>query len=166
MAEDFKVQGADALHELGKRLKAAGGPEVVKELQKALRLAAKPVTPATRAEALRRLPSTGGSTKRAKKDPLNKRVAKAPQRVTARVGNTTASVRVTVAGKKSGAYGANVGKLRHPVFARKGQPRKWVSQNVRPGWFDDPAERVAETSARDEIVDVMNEFAKRLTRPL
>ncbi len=165
MAEDFRVEGADALLQLGKRLKAAGGAPVMKELRKALQAGAKPITPATRKEALRRLPSTGGSTKRAKKDPLNKRVAKAPQRVTARVGNTTASVRVTVAGKKSGAYGANVGKVRHPVFARKGQPRKWVSQDVRPGWFDDPAEREA-PKAQDEIVDVMTEFAKRLTRPL
>ncbi len=166
MAEDdFRVEGADALLQLGKRLKASQGTPVVKELQKALQVGAKPIVPATRAEALRRLPSTGGSTKRAKKDPLNKRVAKAPQRVTARIGNTTATVRVTVAGKRSGAYGANVGKVRHPVFARPGKPRKFVDQSVRPGWFDEPA-RAEGIKARDDVVQTMTDFAERLTRPL
>ncbi len=157
MAEHFKVQGADALLELGKRLKAAGGPEVVKELQKGLRAAAKPVIPATRAEALRRLPKAGG---------LNQRVAKAPQRVTARIGNTTASVRVTVAGKRSGAYGANVGLIRHPVFATELPWRgRWATTRVPSGWFDEPAQAEG-LKARDDVVQAMTDFAERLTRPL
>ncbi len=152
MAEDFKVQGADALLELGKRLKASGGAPVMKELRQALQAGAKPIVPATREEARRRLPSRGG---------LNERVAKAPQRVTARVGNTTATVRVTVAGKRSGAYGANIGKVRHPVFGR----RTFVEQRVQPGWHTDTAEREA-PKAREDIVDVMVDFSKRLTKHL
>lgn len=155
--EAFRVEGADALLKLGKRLKANHGQPVVKELQKALVKGAKPITPAARANTSR-LPQAGG---------LAARVKKAPIRTTARIGNTTTSVRVSVAGKKSGAYGANVGKVRHPVFGRKGSDgkRRFVEQDVPPGWFDDAAESEG-PKAREDVVTVMTDFAERLTKPL
>lgn len=152
VADDFKVTGAADLLKLGHRLKAEQGVSVLKELTKALQKGAKPIVPATRQEALRRLPKRGG---------LAARVAKAPQRVTARIGSTSASVRITVGGKKSGAYGANIGTVRHPVFGRK----RYVNQSVRPGWHTDTAEKEA-PKARADVVDVMERFADRLTRPL
>jgi hypothetical protein len=40
----------------------------------------------------------------------------------------------------------NAGLLRHPVFADRGAPRRswrWRDQDVRAGWFDDPAAAAA-----------------------
>ena len=40
----------------------------------------------------------------------------------------------------------NDGLLRHPVFADRGAPRRswrWRDQDVKPRWFDDPAEAAA-----------------------
>lgn len=153
MADDFLVQGSEAFGQLAKRLKAAGRGDLVKELQQAGKAAVKPITPKSRQRALERLPSTGG---------LNRRVAKAPQRVTARTGGSTASVRVTVAGKKSGAYKANEGSVRHPVFGRRGT---FAETKVRPGWFSDTVEEET-PRAREEFVDVLEQYAKKLARPL
>lgn len=152
MARDFEVHGADQLAALSRRMKEAGAGDLRKEMQKALRQAVKPLTPASRAEARRRLPNRGG---------LADRVAKAPQRQTARSGATTTSVRVTVAGKKSGAAGADAGVIRHPIFGR----RQFVNQRVRPGWFSDTADRERQQMSA-AVVTVLEDYAERLTRPL
>lgn len=152
MADDFRIEGADAMLQLGKRMKAAGRGDLLKAMNKELKVAPKRVTTASRKNTSR-LPTSGG---------LAQRVAKAPQRVTSRVGNTTASVRVTVAGKKSGAWGANKGKVRHLVF---GRPGSWVTQDVEPGWFDDAVESES-PEIRDDVVDVLTEYAEKMTRRL
>lgn len=150
MAEDFRVEGAEAFYRLGKRMKSVGRGDLLKEMNKALQTSIKPLTPASRAEAMRRLPARGG---------LNKLVAKSPQRTTARVGGTTASARTTVAGKKSGAYGADKGKVRHKTFGRK----PWQDQSVPPGWFSDTAEKM-QPEIRDEVVKTLADYAERVAR--
>ncbi len=148
---DVSVSGADRFKALSDQLRAAGRGDLVKELQKALRDAVKPITPKSRAEATKRLPQSGG---------LAGKVAKAPQRVTARAGQSSASLRLTIAGKRSGAYGADKGKVRHPVFGRRG---KWVEQQVKPGWFTDVVE-AEKPQVRDEVVKVLDDFRDRIIR--
>ena len=129
----FEAKGAEDFLRASKALKAAGEQELRKELNKALRDAAKPLIADTRAEAERILPKRGG---------LAKRVAKTPQRVQVRTGQDTAGVRIVVGKSNSGARAANEGTVRHPVF---GDRDKFVEQRVPPGWFTRPLEEGAPT---------------------
>ena len=154
MPEDFSVRGASQFDELARRMRAAGEGDLLKELTKSLRLAVKPVTPASRAEARRRLPRAGG---------LAERVARAPQRITARAGRTSTSVRLTVVGKKSGAAGADAGLVRHPVFGRG--RASFVEQRVPAGWFTDTVEGQREGMQAD-VVGVLDDYTEQLARRL
>lgn len=128
---------------LSKGLKAtAAGQAALKNLLKELRTSAKSdVVDETRKVARVTLPRKGG---------LNVLVAKTPQRITARAGNTTATVSITIKGrsKGSGASQSDTGRVRHPVFNQTvaatkigGKERRlFVSQRVRPGWFTNTAE--------------------------
>lgn len=124
MADDFEIRGADQFLALSKALKHAGRTELRKELNKAMRVGAKPLIPKARAEALARLPQRGG---------LAKQISKEPARVQTRTGKDP-GVRVVVGKKRGGARQSNRGVIRHPVF---GNRERWVDQQVRPGWFDD-----------------------------
>ena len=125
MSDAFEVRGADQFFELSKALKHAGRTELRKELNKAMRVGAKPLIPKARAEAMRRLPQRGG---------LAKQVSKEPARVQTRTGKDP-GVRIVVGKRNGGARQANRGVIRHPVF---GNRDVWVDQQVKPGWFDDP----------------------------
>lgn len=146
MADDFEVQGADQFLELSKALKHAGHGELRKELNKRIRVAAKPLIPKARAEAMTRLPQRGG---------LAKQIAKEPIRVQTRTGRDP-GVRIVVGKKNGGARSANRGRLRHPLF---GNRERWFEQTVKPGWFDDPMAagapeiRKGVEQAIDSIVD-------------
>ncbi len=157
-APDVGVRGAEQFEQLARRMRAAGRGDLLKELQKALKLAVKPVTPKTRARARQVLPTRGG---------LAARVARAPQRVTARAGNTTTSVRVTVAGKRSGAAAADAGRVRHPVFDRKNAQGKrvFVEQNVTPGWFSGVVE-AERGQVGEDVTQVLEEYTERLAREI
>jgi hypothetical protein len=123
---DFEINGADQFLKLSKALKAAGATQLRKELNKGLRQATKPLIADTRASALEHLPKAGG---------LAALVAKSPQRVRVTTGKDPGVSIVVAGGKKSGAYGAEIGVVRHPVFGHKD---RFVSQNVKPGWFSEP----------------------------
>lgn len=134
---------------------AADGDVLVKDMLKGFKTSAKKLVPETRRVALQTLPRRGG---------LAKRVAKAPQRVVARVGNTTASVAVVVSGRKkgTGASQSDAGRVRHPVFNRvNAQGRRiFVGQDVRPGWFTRTADFYRVDIERD-LIDVMDEVGRR-----
>ncbi len=151
MPDDFVLTGGEDLYRLGRRMKAAGAGALLKEMSKASNKALDPLIPKTRAVAQRRLPQRNG---------LAQRVAKAPQRKTTRVGATSATVRLTVAGKRSGAYGADVGTVRHPVFGRRSN---FVDQKVIPGWFSDTVENEA-PQVREDIAAVLEDYAERFAR--
>lgn len=143
------MAGPDAeLRDLAKDLRrTAEGKVLLKALLKRLRETAKrEITPESRRRALTILPSRGG---------LAARVAKSPQRITARAGNTTATVAVTVPGKSkgSGAADADRGSVRHPVFnqTRADGGRVFVTQNVPPRWFSDTAEKAAPAVVKDAL---------------
>ena len=147
------AQGADAFLALSKRLKAAGNGELRKELHKAVREAGKPLIPKVRAAALRDLPSAGG---------LNRRIAKKPYRAQARTGVKTAGLRIT--GGKVDPRINNQGRIAHPVF---GRPNSTVVQNVpgARGYFDETIRDEA-PQIREDVTEVLVDFARRLTRPL
>lgn len=151
MADDFEIRGADEFLRLSKALKHAGRTELRKDLTNGLKRAARPLTPKTRAEALRRLPQRGG---------LAAQVAKEPQRVQVRTGVETAGVRLVVGKKRGGAQAANRGVIRHPVF---GNRDVWVSQSVPPGWFDETIKGEA-PAIRRELEKVLEDIAERVVR--
>lgn len=148
---DFEIRGADEFLRLSKALKAAGRGDLRKALTAGIKKAAKPLIGKSRDEARARLPQRGG---------LAAVVAKAPQRVQVRTGAKTAGVRIVVGGKGGAARGANAGVIRHPVFGNRGV---WVSQKVRPGWFEDPMNDGAPI-VRPEIERAMEDVAEQVVR--
>lgn len=145
---DFEVRGADEFHKLSKALKAAGRTDLRKELNKALRDAAKPLIAKTRAVARAQLPHHGG---------LAESVAKAPQRVQVRTGDQTAGVRIVASGP---VKGANSGVVRHPTW---GNREKFVEQKVPGGWFD---ETLADSApeARPHLEAALEQIAEQIVR--
>lgn len=152
----ISIAGTDDLYDFARSLRQQGnGEELVKDMLKAFKVAAKKLTPETRKVALEVLPRRGG---------LARLVAKAPQRVVARVGNTTASVAVVVSGRRkgTGASQADAGRVRHPVFNRvNAQGRRiFVGQDVRAGWFTRTAAFHA-VDVQREVIEAMDEAARR-----
>lgn len=144
---DVSITGADRLKTVARNLEAAGRGDLVKELRSTLRVAAKPLIPHSRAEALRRLPQSGG---------LARLVAKTPQRITVSTGRG-AAVKLSIGKKGSGARAADAGTVRHPTFGR----RPFVSQPVQPGWASDTFEQEG-PAIREDVVRALDRFADRL----
>ncbi len=145
---EFRVEGAEQFLQLSKALKAAGQTELRKELNKGLRLAAKPLIAQTRAAATAELPKRGG---------LGRSVAKAPQRVVVATGARTVGVRIVAKGP---VRGANAGTVRHPVF---GHRDRFVSQQVPGGWFDRTLEGAAD-SVTPAILAAMDAVMEAVVR--
>lgn len=144
----------DALLELSKRLKQAGGSgrgSLRSEMHKAVKKAAQPLPKAVQEEAGRRLPQRGG---------LAKEIAKRKPKVSLRTGMRTGGVRIR--DDKTDRRINDQGRIAHPVF---GRPRSTVVQ-FHPGskgYFSEPLEAAA-PQIRDDITDVMADFAQRLLR--
>lgn len=152
------IQGADDFLKLSKALKAAGQTELRKELNKAMRLAAKPLIPKVRAAASAELPKHGK---------LNQRIARKPYRAQVRTGVTTAGVRIV--GTKVDPRINNQGRVAHPVFGRTGRPANGgvntVVQSVPAarGYFD--ATLIASRlQIRNDLIRVLDEFADRIVK--
>lgn len=152
---DFQVTGADDFYRLSKALKAAGRTEMRKQLNKAVREAAKPVIKDVKAAARSDLPHGGG---------LNERMAKARTVIKTKTGKDP-GVTVAMPQKQEGYL---TGNIRHPVFAtkvrihRKSSKRKdgtvghyrdgarggkarWAPQKINGDWFDGTVEKSAPT---------------------
>lgn len=149
---DVDVRGGEDFFRLSKALKAAGQTDLRKELNKALRAAAKPLIPKTRAAARVRLPRAGG---------MAEAVARASQRVQVRTGAKTAGVRVVVS-KTTAARAANKGAVRHPVFGSD----RWVTQEIpkAEGWFDETLNEEAPKVAQPAIEQALESIASRVVR--
>jgi len=143
------VRGAEDFLALSKHLKAAGRTDLRKELNKAMRDAAKPLIPKVRDAARKNLPKAGG---------LNERIARKPFRVQTRTGATTAGVRIV--GTKVDPR-INEGRIYHPVFGRK----PGVVQRVRKaeGYFDKTLSK-AGPDVRDDLTKALSDFTKRVLR--
>lgn len=76
-----------------------------------------------RGSAASTLPTSGG---------LAQELARGKISIRTRLSGTSASVKV----RSERGASADTGTLRHPVF----KTGRWVSQQVRPGWFTEPLE--------------------------
>lgn len=146
--------GARAFYELSKRLKQAGGSgkgSIRSEMHKAVKQAAKPLPKKVKDEARRRFPQSGG---------LNRVMAKRTPKVVTRTGVQTAGVRIQ--DKSTDARVNEQGRVWHPVFGRR-KPGKIQEIPAVEGYFDEPL-RESAPQVRDEIVDVLADFAQKLVR--
>lgn len=155
--------GARAFYELSKRLKEVGGTgrgSLRNEMNKALRQAAKPLPKAVKDAAREQLPNKGG---------LNDRIAKRTPKVVTRTGIKTAGVRIQ--DKKTDPRMSTRGRIPHPVFGRRGKGKNggknFVVQTFprAMGYFDQTLEDEA-PEVRGDMAAVLEDFAKRLMRPL
>ncbi|GAA2092302.1 hypothetical protein [Actinomadura alba] len=147
-----RVTGAEDFARLARRLRRAGGRELVDELRQELREAAEPAVLAARRE-VRALPARGPRTTR-----LRARTAAAVRlQASGRTG-----VRIQV--PRTPSLGMmprhlNRGRWRKPLW---GDRAHWFTQTTRPGWFDRPMR-----DARPEFVDgaraAMDRVARRIT---
>ena len=151
---DFQIKGADQLYKLSKSLTQAGEFGLKKDLAVQIRLATVPLRAATREVALSELPKKGG---------LNKRVAKAPQKIQIRTGFNTVGVRMIAGKRRSGARGADQGLIRHPIFFRPPLKIRWVDQKVPSGWFTSTL-RKSTPAVLPFIKKALNDTAKRIER--
>lgn len=147
------MRGAEDFLRLSKALKGAGQQRLRSDLNKALKSAAKPIIPATRQEAVSRLPSRGG---------LGKLVASEPQSIQVRTGKDP-GVRVVVGKRKGGARATERGFVRHPVFFRPPLVMRWVTQQVEPHWFSDAAQEQAPV-VRKDLEKALEAIAERIVR--
>lgn len=146
---NITVTGAHRLEGLAKRLKEAGDRGLKLELTRSLRLAARPLTEAARQGALDTLPHKHG---------LASEVAGGRFAVQIRTSGKTVGVRF-VANSHHDVRAMNRGILRHPVW---GHRDRWVTQRIRPHWFDVPVERAAQ-QVRPLLLEAMDRVAKQIT---
>jgi hypothetical protein len=165
------ADGAAQLKALGVRLKALGaadlglassdltdlgkGKTLRSQLLAGIRAGAKPAIQATRDAAREKLPKKGG---------LNEYVATTQIISNTRVTGPRVGVRIGVKRGQHKAYGANKGKIRHPVFGKD----RWVEQDLPTnavGWFDDTLKREA-PKAVVPITAAMQRVADEATRRL
>lgn len=136
------IYGAAQLAELARTLREAGEKDLARELTAGVAKALEAAPGAVRESALAILPRAGG---------LNERVA--ASKVTTR--RSKSSVRV-VASSDYDLKAIDRGRVKHPVFRKKGRKDVWVIQIVPAGWFTRPLRALApavaaaiEKAARD-----------------
>lgn len=158
---DVRVSGADELERIARKLKETGNKDLRKELHRGLARAAKPMRAAGRRAALDELPARGG---------LAKKIAASRYSTKTRSTGKKVGVRVTAKGPKNAGGGEidirslNRGRLRHPVYARGDDRKKWtwVDQAVPPGWWEDAMQIAADEVVRDEMLAVLAEISRKL----
>lgn len=150
MAGDFRITGAEDLEKLARRLKDAGNTELRKELLRGIREAGKDTIPKVRDAARAKLPRRGG---------FAESVARAPIGVRTRASGKSAGVRIA---RGKGGGNLKAGRLRHPVY---GQRKVWREQKVDGDWFDDAIVGDA-PQIRRKVLDVMDDIARKIARPL
>src|SRR5215475_10366845 len=98
-----------------------------RELQKAMRRAARPLLKSARQGAIQILPYHGG---------LNERVAAGRFTSSVRLVGKGAGVRITASDRRrANVNRMDVGSVRHPVY---GNRHRCVTQRITPGWFTTP----------------------------
>lgn len=158
---EVRVKGADELERIARRLKEAGNKNLRKELYRGLARAAKPTAAAGRRAALEELPKRGG---------LAKKIASSRYSTKTRAAGQKVGVRITAKGPKNAGGGEidirslNRGRLRHPVYARGDDRKKWtwVDQSVPPGWWEDAMQIAADEEIRDALLAVLDEIARKM----
>jgi len=155
-AQSESDSGARAFYELSKRLKEVGGTgkgSLRNEMNSALKKAAKPLPNAVKEAAGNRFPKRGG---------LSKIMAKRTPKVVTRTGATTAGVRIE--DKTTDPRMNSQGRIYHPLFGRPGSDVVQIVPGVK-GYFDETLEGKA-PEVRDEVVSVLEDYARRLVQGL
>lgn len=119
-----EVRGVESLRELHLRLKEAGEGGLRRQLNKAIRAAAKPAIDAAKASASASLPRSGG---------LAGLIAGSKFATVIKTGSQSAGVSIKAAAGHDIAA-LDQGSLRHLTWGHK----PWVAQAVTPGWFTRP----------------------------
>jgi hypothetical protein len=148
----LSVEG-QGLAALQRKLKTfPDGKVLTREMNKALRKKAQPMIPHVRDAAREGLPRAGG---------LNEIVAALPMKV---VVSSSRNPGVKIVVKGTEAQATNKGRLRHPVFVKKGQrDRVWVTQQIPPGWFSNKM-KVEAPKVRPGLQDVLEDIARKVAR--
>ena len=142
----LELRGANQFAAVAKALKEAGDRVLTREFNKALRESARPFQEAVAREAETGLPRRGG---------VNDRVAKtAVPRVRKSNNRKGVGIRLVATGKLGAKSLARINKgfLRHPVYADQRKTRdqwKWVTQRVKPGFWDRAADETSKDVARN-----------------
>lgn len=142
----LELRGVNQLQAVSKALKDAGDRGLQRELNKALREAAKPFAERVRQNALEMLPKHGG---------LNERVAEQVVPTVRRSNSARAQgIRLGATGKQGmkQIIGLDRGRLRHPVWPRRNQSRDewtWVAEKVTPGFWTKAVEATGDQIKAD-----------------
>lgn len=148
---EFRLEGAQHMLALSRRMKAAGNGELRRAMLKAMRDVVKPILTAQRREVR----SLTGAPSQWRKDAA--RLTRAKVNTTARGAGITITVKGDGPARRYARY-LNTGRWRHPLFGNK---RLWYPQLVKAGWFDRPA-REAASIVRRELEQTLDRFLREL----
>lgn len=153
---EIEVDPAHKLAKLAKLLKEEAPKQMNRQLTKAM---GQVVTPVQRAIL--------GSTDEFLPRRLAKRVART--RLGHRVNKgRNPSVRVTAQPSHQtlrDPYRVDRGRIAHPTFGMPHSVSPWQLQDVKPGWFTEPAEDSAPIVQR-EILEVIDDFTEHIVKRL
>lgn len=145
---NLTVEG-QGLKDLQRKLKALEDGKILRrELNRELRLAAKPLIGDARAAARSDLPKAGG---------FADRVASAPMRISVTSSQRSPGVKIVIKGID--AKSANSGRIRHMTW---GHTDRWVTQKIKPGWFTD-AMRTHGPRVRPSIARALQRAAEQIS---
>jgi hypothetical protein len=173
VASDFRVDGANQLDALAKRLRGMENGKVMrKSLTKRLGAAAKPLIPEIRS-AVKGIPSHGArgsahdaraAQTRSATGNLRDSIARAVQQKTSLSGKQV-GVRLRVDGSKMPAgqeqlpaYMEGIKPWRHPLF---GNRHDWYRQSPHPFFWKTIQPHVG--AMRSEVAEVLNDVAEQIT---
>jgi hypothetical protein len=150
---ELRVQGADELNRVARKLKEAGDKGLRKELYSGLQRATKPIRADVQRSLATVLPQRGG---------LARKMSRARVTTKIRTSNRNTRLRIEVSsprGEDIDVKAMDRGRLRHPVFGvwRPNTP----TQQIPAGVVTDPLERGAAV-ARHEAQDALSRVAQKL----
>lgn len=141
------VTGAEQLGRLARAIRQAGDKDLQRELASGLRRAVRPMQREFKQVAGQVLPYRGGLAEFV--------VAGMRFRSKVSVGKSP-RVRITASLPGHDLDAMNRGRLRHPTFGHR-DGAHWVTQEIRPGFWDDAGTLAAEDARKeiDKAVDIV-----------
>lgn len=150
----LRILGEESLSALAHAMRE-GEKDTKRRLRKAIRDVAKPLGQETIAAGAAAMPHRGG---------LSARVAAAKPGISNLLGSANPRVAIRLTNKQRDSLKAmDQGLLRHPVFARDGRKRAWVSQHVPADAFSDAFQAGAprvRAAALEAATEVLNQIAR------
>lgn len=151
MPVELRIEGADKIAEVSRRLKETGDKELRREMARGINRATKPLKIAARAAVLAEYPKRGG---------LNEFVAKSRFTTRTRGGGKNPGVRIVVNKAGHDIRALDRGRLRHPLY---GNRRFWYTQQIKPEIISGALRAGAEL-VRRQLAEVLDDIAKRIAR--